>query len=153
MRIRSRLAGRVPIDMTPMIDIVFQLLIFFVLTFRIAQPEGEFEMQMPRGRTAGAATSEIPPMIVVLESSDAGALESVSFNNEPLAGLEQLHQRVSSLVAENPHLTTDGRVELRCDHHLAYEHAVAAIDAVSGSRLPDGTVTRLIEQVNFVPAD
>jgi biopolymer transport protein ExbD len=36
MRIRSRLASRVPLDMTPMIDIVFQLLVFFTLTLRIA---------------------------------------------------------------------------------------------------------------------
>ena len=33
--------------MTPMIDVVFQLLAFFVLTFRIVSPEGEFGVTMP----------------------------------------------------------------------------------------------------------
>jgi biopolymer transport protein ExbD len=150
MRIRSRLTDRVPIDMTPMIDIVFQLLIFFVLTLRIAQPEGDFDMQMPPGRTADAATSEFPPLIVVLKCDEEGGLEGVSLNSEPLGSLDQLHLRVSRLVADNPQLTAEGRVELRCDGDLAYEHTIAALGAVSATRHPDGSLTRLIERVNLL---
>ena len=35
------------LQMTPMIDIVFQLLIFFVFTFKIVLPEGDFNIRMP----------------------------------------------------------------------------------------------------------
>ena len=41
-------AAKVPIDMTPMIDIVFQLLTFFVMTLKIATSEGDFNIKMPR---------------------------------------------------------------------------------------------------------
>ena len=149
MRIRSHLPARVPLDMTPLIDIVFQLLVFFALTLRVAQPEGQFEMQLPRGHAAGPATSETPPLVVVLTSSDAGELQSVSLNQQPLADITQLHERIRGLVRENPHLAATGRVELRCDRSLAYQHTIAALAAVSAIRQPDGTLTRLIEQVSF----
>ena len=35
--------------MTPMIDVVFQLMIFFMLTFNIIAPEGDFDVRMCKG--------------------------------------------------------------------------------------------------------
>ena len=34
-------------NMSAMIDIVFQLLIFFMLTLKIVEPEGDFNVNMP----------------------------------------------------------------------------------------------------------
>ena len=39
--------------MTPMIDIVFNLLIFFVMTFKITAPEGDFNVKMPAQAAQG----------------------------------------------------------------------------------------------------
>jgi biopolymer transport protein ExbD len=47
---------KVEIPMTPMIDIVFQLLVFFIMTFKIVSQEGDFNIKMPL-----AAMSEGPP--------------------------------------------------------------------------------------------
>jgi Biopolymer transport protein len=44
---RQRLADKIDINMTPMIDIVFQLLAFFIMTLKIVQPEGDFDVRMP----------------------------------------------------------------------------------------------------------
>ncbi len=41
-------------NMTPMIDIVFQLLIFFLLSFNLPDPEGALRMQLPKRGTASA---------------------------------------------------------------------------------------------------
>jgi biopolymer transport protein ExbD len=38
---------KVEIPMTPMIDIVFQLLVFFIMTFKIVSQEGDFNIKMP----------------------------------------------------------------------------------------------------------
>ena len=40
--------GEVKLEMTPMIDIVFQLLVFFIMTFKIVSQEGDFNIKMPR---------------------------------------------------------------------------------------------------------
>ena len=36
------------LSMTPMIDIVFQLLVFFVMTYKVTVMEGDFNIKMPR---------------------------------------------------------------------------------------------------------
>ena len=39
--------SKIELQMTPMIDVVFQLLVFFLFTFRIATQEGDFNIKMP----------------------------------------------------------------------------------------------------------
>ena len=58
---KHRLATIADMDMTPMIDIVFQLLIFFIMTFKIVAQEGDFNIKMPL-----AAASEVMPDIDTL---------------------------------------------------------------------------------------
>lgn len=52
MKIKSRAATKVELMMTPMIDIVFQLLIFFIMSFKIAAQEGDFNIKMPLAASA-----------------------------------------------------------------------------------------------------
>jgi len=51
---------KINVPMAPMIDVVFQLLIFFMLTLKIVAPEGDFDINMPMG--AGAPSDELPPL-------------------------------------------------------------------------------------------
>ena len=52
---RAKRNGPVPKgDMTPMIDMVFQLLIFFILTLNIVDPEGDFNLRLPKPGSAQA---------------------------------------------------------------------------------------------------
>ena len=36
------------LQLTSMIDVVFLLLVFFILTFKVVAPEGNFSLAMPR---------------------------------------------------------------------------------------------------------
>ena len=48
MKIRNREEGQKnALNMTSMIDIVFLLLVFFVMTFKIVELEGDFSVRMP----------------------------------------------------------------------------------------------------------
>ena len=47
---------KVTLQMTSMIDVVFQLLIFFMLTFKVLTPESQFSIEIPRKVARGAAT-------------------------------------------------------------------------------------------------
>ena len=38
---------KIELQMTPMIDIVFQLLVFFIMTFNVVAQEGDFNIRMP----------------------------------------------------------------------------------------------------------
>jgi biopolymer transport protein ExbD len=48
-----------PSNMTPMIDVVFQLLIFFMLTMHFKEVEGKLLSQLPKSH--GPRTSDVPP--------------------------------------------------------------------------------------------
>ena len=45
---------KIELQMTPMIDIVFQLLIFFIMTFKIVAQEGDFNINMPQASPQSA---------------------------------------------------------------------------------------------------
>ena len=51
-------AEKIETQMAPMIDVVFQLLIFFMLTLKILAPEGDFNINMPIGQAQADEESE-----------------------------------------------------------------------------------------------
>ena len=63
MKIRNRddrSEDKIELQMTPMIDIVFQLLVFFIMTFKIVTQEGDFNIKMPLA-SFSERTSPIAP--------------------------------------------------------------------------------------------
>lgn len=151
---RQRLADKIDINMTPMIDIVFQLLAFFIMTLKIVQPEGDFDVRMPLGAAAAAAPDEeqIPPIRIRLTAGETG-LGGIEMNGTPVASFEELQERVIALVGldSGPNSIADKtEVELDCDEQLPYEYVVNAISAVSGT-VQDGQIIELVKKIKFAP--
>lgn len=67
--------------MSAMIDIVFQLLIFFMLTLEIVEPEGEFNVNMPANAELGENFDEnaLPDINVKLRANPDGTLSGLFF--------------------------------------------------------------------------
>ena len=149
----SVLPDKIPIDMTPMIDVVFQLLTFFCMTLRIASAEGDFNIKMPLAapRAGMPDPNQLPPMKVRLRADDAGNLIELSLNDRVFSGADrfgQLHAQIAALVGEGS-LAASAEVELDCDFGLKYEHVIEAITAISGTVTPDGRVVKLVEKIRF----
>ena len=74
MKFRHRVSeeDKIELQMTPMIDIVFQLLVFFIMTFKIVAQEGDFNIKMPLAApNAGTADdSLLPPLKLRLLADD-----------------------------------------------------------------------------------
>jgi len=80
---QSNLVSKIDINMTPMIDVVFQLLTFFMLTLKSVVVEGDFNIRMPLGASAGAAEENpIPPIIVKMTATPDGQLSGVLIGNK-----------------------------------------------------------------------
>jgi biopolymer transport protein ExbD len=158
MPLRIKKAGlpdKIPIDMTPMIDIVFQLLTFFCMTLRVAAMEGDFSIKMPLAapRQGLPDPNQLPPIKIRLRSDAAGNLVELSLNDRAFAGADrfkQLHNHIASIVGEGS-LAASAEVELDCDFNLKYEYVIEAITAVSGSTTPDGQLVKLVEKIKFAP--
>jgi biopolymer transport protein ExbD len=150
---RQGLPDKVPIDMTPLIDIVFQLLAFFCMTLKVASAEGDFGIQMPTAaRGAGLPDQEqAAPLLIRLRSDGQGNLAELSLNGRVFAGpdrWQQLHNQIAGLVGDE---LPAAEVELDCDFGLKYEHVIEAITAVSGSVGPGGRIEKLVEKIKFSP--
>jgi len=154
-RKKSQLADKIEINMTPMIDVVFQLMSFFMCSLKIVAPEGDFDIRMPLGKSAAAVVDDqqVPPIRVKLSAGGDGSLASISMNGNPIADFNELRKKVVSLVGKNrgPDSIADkAEVELDCEYGLKYVNVVRAITAVSGS-VQDGQIVELIKKIKFTP--
>lgn len=145
---RREQASEQRLQMSSMIDIVFLLLVFFVMTFRITSQEGDFAME--GAEVAGSAHTAIAtnlPLRLKMDSAPDGGLDAMSLNGERVAGFDDLRARLIEL-------TTDGALRdvvmtLDCDSDLKYEHVIAALDHVTGYRDVDGQLQPLVASARF----
>ena len=145
----------VELQMTPMIDIVFQLLIFFIMTLKIIAPEGDFNIRMPAAAPSEGLPEpdQLPPITVRLKATGSGRLATIQFGNRSLGGdFNALRTSVRDMVGDDPGpgVLESTEVELDCDYNLKYEYVVEAITAVSGY-VKDERVHKLVEKIKFAP--
>ena len=151
----SDLPDRISIDMTPMIDVVFQLISFFMFSLKVVAPEGDFDIRMPISAAAAAIPDDqqVPPVRVKLSAGPDGGLASISMNGTPVVDFDDLRRRIIGIVGADSgpnSLAEKTEVELDCDYGLTYVNVVKAITAVSG-RVEDGRVVELIRKIKFTP--
>jgi biopolymer transport protein ExbD len=141
--------------MSSMIDVVFLLLVFFVMTFQIAVIEGEFRMTSPVGEGPVAAGPDVPPLWIRLTAGEDGRLTSIRMNDLAVADFQELRGEVARLIGPDRYMdtATEGlEVVLDCDYSLAYQHVIDAITAVRGYRDHAGNVVDLIPRLRFAPS-
>lgn len=158
MRVRNvqRSSEEIELQMTPMIDIVFQLLVFFIMTFKIAAPEGDFNIRMPLAAPSQGIPEPdaLPPIRVRLTASSGGGLGSIQFGTRALRNFEELRQEIIQMLGPNPgpSVVQNTEVELDCDYQLQYQFVIEAITAVSGYYDKEtDQVIKLVEKIKFAP--
>ncbi|MCG8449370.1 MAG: biopolymer transporter ExbD [Pirellulales bacterium] len=147
---------RIVLQMTPMIDIVFQLLVFFIFTFKIVLPEGDFHIRMPSASASQSSQpSETPLLKVKLQAGEDGELIGVGLGDLALDGkapFRQLQSQIRAMISDagGPG-STDQEVEIEADYHLKYGYAMNAITAITGYIDSSGEQHKLVERVRFAP--
>lgn len=122
-------------SLTTMIDVVFLLLIFFLLTLRILAPEGEFSLTMPQEARAAAINSPPPPteIRIRLLANEDGTLKELLLGRRNLGNDRRAFQRLNHelfrLVGPAAPLSDNLQIEIESDYHLNYEHVLAAVAA------------------------
>ena len=119
MNFRAKIKpDQVGFQMTPMIDVVFLLLCFFVTSQVFSQWEAEIDITLPTART-----SEMPqrlPGEIIINILKAG---DTVVNGRTLAEpeLAAMLERLADVLAGRP-------VLLRGDKAVAYEHLIRVLD-------------------------
>lgn len=152
-RSSSPLSDKVDMQMTPMIDIVFLLLIFFLFSFKIVAQEGDFSIRMPVAGPASASLDSQLPIKVRLTSDDEGNLTGIRMGDQKLPDFEALHNQIIGIVGNEagPGAAENTEAEIDFDYNLKYRYIIAAVTALSGYVSPDGHIVTLIEKIKFSP--
>ena len=154
MKRKKSATKKIALDMTSMIDVVFLLLIFFVMTFKIVAPEGDFSIKMPPASSKPNDDITIPPepLRVRLSASPSGNLSTISLGDRVIGkSFTELRKRVLMLVMQRGGPDkADVEVELAPDDHLRYEFVIEAITAVTGE-LKGGNIYKICDKIKFAP--
>jgi biopolymer transport protein ExbD len=125
------------LPMTPLIDVVFLLLIFFLVAARLADEDREMEVQLP-------TASESKPLIaesreLFLHIDEHGQF----FVTGQVVSAEQLEESLRNALREQPALET---AILRADRRCAWDAVAQAINACHRVGLHDVRPTTSGEQ-------
>ncbi|MEM6979442.1 MAG: biopolymer transporter ExbD [Planctomycetota bacterium] len=127
---RSNVAGT--LSLTPLIDVVFLLLIFFLVTSEFEDEERRLDIVLPSATSAVPMTSKPREFVVDIDSSGAIYLRG---EQTPLKELEALLQKA---VANNP---TTQTVVIRADAAATFQPVVNVMDICNRSGVSDYSVT------------
>ena len=119
MPLKTHLDEQPNLNLTPMIDVVFLLIIFFMVGSTFAGPERKLDLDVPE--VAEHESLDSPPPARVVNVPQQGQL---TLDGVPLSANE-LSDELGAARAENPGLT----VLIRGHRKAEYERVVIALDA------------------------
>lgn len=114
---RGRVLGA--LSMTPLIDVVFLLLIFFLVASRLSQEDRELDIPLPSAANAMPMTAEPQEMVVNIDRQGAIFVNSEVLTSEQFEGL------LSQSVANNP---LGQSVIIRADRRVPLQTPVNVMD-------------------------
>jgi biopolymer transport protein ExbD len=105
-------------QIAPMVDIVFLLLIFFLVTWNFSRSETELDIKVPKAREGKETRRAVGEVILNIKADG-----STIMNRRPLdaAALGEALQKIAALYP-------DQAVILRADENTDYRHVVAVLD-------------------------
>jgi len=135
---RHELTDNRSIDMTPMIDVVFQLILFFMLTSALVRPN-QIELDLPESSTGTKAQEE--QKLIVSYRLVEGKPE-VKLNDQVIAGVDALGEAI--LAQADP--KSPPRVDIRIDKSAPWQDGISVMDAVRDAGFPKFSLLTIAPQ-------
>ncbi len=132
---RSRRFARprnpIAVNIAPMIDMTFMMLIFFLVTRTIQQPEGILSSRMPADRGAVAVALPVSPVVIRLSGSgpegEGCSIRIDGFDVAPIDFL-QLADALAE-IQKKPGFDADTPIVVAADATVRWDHVVNAWNA------------------------
>lgn len=115
------------IDFVPMADVLFNLLIFFLLATSIAQVEREMRIALPFAKSAGPISAALREITVNVDAQGDVFVVGRRMDEESLRSVFQ------EAAAVNP----DQKVTVRGDRGTAYANVVRVLDICKGAGIQE----------------
>jgi biopolymer transport protein ExbD len=143
-RVKRQKTEEVEVPITPMLDMAFQLLTFFILTYHPAPTEGQFSMNLlpaqptvsletPSG-DKNATNNDLPAGVktlpTTLRAGDNGELTEIFIEDNKIDGLDALAKELAEIFKDKNALPFDQTL-IKVDPKLKYAELVRVIDLFS----------------------
>ena len=123
---KGRLAGG--LEMTPMIDVVFLLMIFFLVASKLDEDDRSIDVVLPDAAAAKPLTARPREFVINIDR------DGNYFAGARPVSLEELGRLLRQAVADEPARQT---VIVRADENVAHKFVVGAMDACVAAGIED----------------
>jgi len=140
---RKRSGGVGQLNLTSMIDVVFLLLIYFVITASFTEGEGILNAKLPQGTGEPTEKTELPKLKLKIEltpSGQYGVRIAVSNENTAPSNFTELRQLITRLQYDpsrglnGTYKPDDTPVIIAPKGQVRWQHVVNAFNAAVGAR-------------------
>jgi biopolymer transport protein ExbD len=164
---KKRDQGSVEMNLAAMLDMAFQLLTFFILTFKPAPVEGQLSLNLPPpvpvtevqpNQKMGDGTGDVLSMETLhlnVTANDRGDVAEVKVEANSVvkgrfedANIQLLNKKLQSLFSVQQ-IPFD-RIQIAVDGRLRYGELMKIIDVCHQQKLPDGTA---MQKISFTEVD
>ena len=135
----------ISLRMLPMIDVIFLLLTFFVLTAKFRMPEDYLAMKLPVGEGRMDSSVIIEPLVLTVGVTGDGCeivigqAESVGISEAAIEeGLAEFATRFKNISAGQKRHAGDP-VEIKCDDDVKWDHLVKIYNVLQAMGMDDIT--------------
>ena len=119
------------INLTPLLDVVFNLIIFFMVTTQFVQDERDLKIKLPNAESAQTASAAPQTIIINVRQDGRFLIAEKSLDRDELKKTLQQAKRQHA----------DTRVVLRVDRETPFRHPVVVFDICKGLGLDTSLAT------------
>jgi biopolymer transport protein ExbD len=160
MAMKRKKPADVELNLAAMLDMAFQLLTFFILTFKPAPVEGQVDLRLPppepiaqvkTDKQAGSDTNNNNPvqglnsLIISVFPTQGGQIQSLAIGEGNVGNLQALEGQLRTVLAD-PGSPFD-QVIIQVGSALHYEELMKVIDVCTRQTLADG---KKLSKLSFV---
>jgi len=116
------------VDMTPMIDVVFQMIIFFIVTLQMTEAKDrEVVLEFgPHGQSIDMGSQEVKTSVLII---DIGPKGRISVFNNPVT-MQQLDVMVRNRIRAQGNTF---QIWIRADHNVLHGYVKSVMDTCSNA--------------------
>jgi biopolymer transport protein ExbD len=143
--VRKRKHRRFNLRMTPMIDVIFLLLIFFVLTARFREPEGFLGGFLPDDKSEVNTGRVIEPLTLYISDTEGGRKVEIGpgesvfiYEGKVDEGLADFANKLGEVLAAQKRTSADA-MEIECDDDVEWDYLVKIYNVLTAMGVEDIT--------------
>ncbi|MBX3381640.1 MAG: biopolymer transporter ExbD [Phycisphaeraceae bacterium] len=111
------------IDFVPMVDVLFNLLIFFLIATSMVQAEREMKIALPHAASSGPISASLRDLVINVNAEGRAFVGGKEMDDGALS------QVLKSALAANP----DQKVSVRGDRAASYASVAHVLDVCKGA--------------------